>query len=128
MLVKNPTGFNQTLAILKTKTALPLALIAINDRLADGTDVSWLWDVDFEKFKTVFKKVILTGDRAYDMALRLKYAGFKGKTISFIIPEIESQSLKTKSTQIYILPTYTAMLSIRNILHRWGVARASWED
>jgi len=109
---------------------LPLLVIAINDNFADGTDVSWLWDVDFEGLKGDVKRVILTGTRADDIALRLKYAGWAPHSLS-VTPKVEralNQALATKSQPIYVLPTYTAMLTTRDILYHWGVIHASWED
>jgi len=120
LLVKNPAGFNAVLEMLAKKKHLltqPL-LIAINDLTADGKDVSWLWDVNFELLKSRQSPVIITGLRAYDMALRLKYAGLNQKYI-ITLPSLKKalkQLKKSSSQPIYILPTYTAMLNIRKIL------------
>ena len=120
LLVKNPAGFNAVLEMLNKKKHLltqPL-LIAINDLTADGKDVSWLWDVNFELLKSRKFPIIITGLRTYDMALRLKYAGLNEKYI-IPIPSFKkalNQLKKSSSQPIYILPTYTAMLNIRKIL------------
>jgi UDP-N-acetylmuramyl tripeptide synthase len=121
MLIKNPTGFNQIIqTFLKPKPQTNPVLFCINDNIADGRDVSWLWDSALEDIAGYRGKVIVSGTRAYDMALRLKYAGFK--TASIVIePDIEQAIQKLlgsiKSGQLgYILPTYTAMLKARSII------------
>lgn len=129
ILVKNPTGFNQVLRYLQTQQDPCVVSLAINDKLADGTDISWLWDVDFELLADIQEKIrafYVSGIRAEDMAVRLKYAGVLSDRIhieknfnTFI-----SQSLdKTASGETcHILPTYTAMLDIRNLLKsRFGL-------
>ncbi|MGI5827394.1 MAG: MurT ligase domain-containing protein [Patescibacteria group bacterium] len=120
LLVKNPTGFDQvidTLHALKKKVTL---CIAINDRIADGTDVSWLWDVDFEKLAQITKKVIATGDRAHDLAVRLKYAGFSKK--QFLVSTNKEKAvqafLKSRGKQLFLLPTYTALWELRKLLRK----------
>ena len=132
LLVKNPAGFNAVLETLEAQKHLdsqPL-LIAINDLIADGTDVSWLWDVNFELLKSRRQPIIVTGLRADDMALRLKYAGVEPDLIK------TESSLKTAlkkitqswSTPAYILPTYTAMLAIRKILNQERLLHSTWKD
>ncbi len=122
-LVKNPTGFNQTIQTIKHLKARTI-LLALNDRYADGTDVSWIWDVDFEKLADFADNIIITGDRAYDMGIRLKYSQkeFKIKNLKFKI-ELDLNSavqtaleLTSPTETLYILPTYTAMLDIRKIV------------
>ena len=131
LLVKNPTGFNVTLETLKAKKHLnkPLLLI-LNDLIADGTDVSWIWDVEFEILSQRNKPVIASGLRAADLALRLKYAGLKPSLI-IIKPSIK-KALKSLQTQPdspkYILPTYTAMLNLRRILTKLKLIHSTWED
>lgn len=130
LLVKNPTGFNQTITTLQAKEPLPLLLLALNDKLADGTDVSWIWDVDLEQLNGKANKVIATGTRAYDLALRLKYAGFPPSAIR-VQPNLElalEAVLGTKDKQVYLLPTYTAMLNLRHLLVQKGMIHPSWED
>jgi len=107
-LSKNPTGFNQSLRTVLDLGAKQLLLI-VNDRIPDGRDVSWIWDVDFEMIpKDV--EVRVSGDRVYDLALRLKYA-----SITTSILERLEEALETKDT-MYVLPTYSAMLEVRKIL------------
>ncbi len=131
LLVKNPTGFNATLETLKAKKHLdkPLLLI-LNDLTADGKDVSWIWDVDFSLLSHRKPPIIVSGIRAHDLALRLKYAGLKPSHI-LIQPNLK-KALKLLSFQnhspAYILPTYTAMLKLRKILTRQKLIHSTWED
>jgi len=131
LLVKNPTGFNQVITTLIRKKSLPVLVIAINDKLADGTDVSWLWDVNFEALKGKSNNIIVTGTRARDMALRLKYAGIDLKNLSLITTNLKkalAEAVKSQAEQIYLLPTYTVMLEMRNIFRQWEITHSSWED
>ena len=93
-------------------------LIAINDNYADGRDVSWLWDADFEQLKNADKLVITSGIRAYDMAVRLKYAGIPQERIT-VEPNLEKAIQLAASTEetdkITILPSYTALLKINKL-------------
>ncbi|MFA6308260.1 MAG: MurT ligase domain-containing protein [Clostridia bacterium] len=134
ILVKNPTGFNQVLSFLFTEEKDMQIAFAINDKIADGTDVSWLWDVDFEELRTIENKIGIiyaSGIRADDMALRLKYAGVSTEKIQ--IEEdynnlIEIGLSNTKEGQtFYILPTYTAMLAIRKILKKKYKLKEFWK-
>lgn len=131
-LVKNPAGFNVTLQTLKSLNHLltkPL-LIILNDLIADGTDVSWIWDVDFEWLNKRQTPVVVSGLRAYDLALRLKYAGVKPDLVH-IYPNLD-QALNHFSSlsgsQGYILPTYTAMLALRKTLFKQKLLGSSWKD
>jgi lipid II isoglutaminyl synthase (glutamine-hydrolysing) len=131
LLVKNPTGFNVTLETLKKNNQLsqPLLLI-LNDKIADGTDVSWIWDVDFSLLTSRSTPVIVSGTRYLDLALRLKYAGLES---SLVTPEPKlKKAIKLLSKQkgefAYILPTYTAMLSLRKILVNQKLIHSTWED
>ncbi len=129
VLSKNPAGFNETV-----RTAVDLAhgrnfVIGLNDRKADGTDVSWIWDVDFELLKDKARLVIPAGVRAHDLAVRLKYAGVTAEP-----PQTDpgqALDLLVKGTDTgdtaYMLCTYTAMLDLRAELVRRGWARPYWE-
>ena len=110
-LIKNPTGASE---VLKTVDLNSNIVIAINDNYADGRDISWLWDSDFEQLKDAHKLIITSGIRANDMALRLKYAGIpQGKII--IEPNIKKAvDIATKDGKTTILPSYTALLKINN--------------
>ena len=132
LLVKNPTGFNtvlETLSKAKKLTNTPLLLI-LNDIIADGTYVSWIWDVDFEILKSRKTPIIVSGLRAHDLALRLKYAGINPKLIQ-IQPKLTkafNKFIQLKGIQGYILPTYTSMLSLREILRKKKLIHSSWKD
>lgn len=112
-LIKNPTGASE---VLKTVDLNSNILIAINDNYADGRDISWLWDSDFEQLKNAQKLVIASGIRAKDMAVRLKYAGIEQERI--IIEENIQKAIEiasnseNKDERITILPSYTALLKI----------------
>ena len=110
-LIKNPTGASE---VLKTVDFNSNILIIINDNYADGRDVSWLWDTNFEILQGVNKTIITSGTRAYDMAVRLKYAGINNvKVIQNIDEAVRFVSGKgADRSNITILPTYTALLHI----------------
>ena len=90
-------------------------LIIINDNYADGRDVSWLWDAEFEGLKDVKKEIVVSGIRAYDMALRLKYAGVENIKIIPDIKKAVDYTGRIADNNITILPTYTALLKINKI-------------
>lgn len=134
ILIKNPTGFNQVLNFLMTVENPAVIALSINDKLADGTDISWLWDVNFEAFSEIQSRVsgfFVSGIRAEDMAVRLKYAGIFTDRITI---EKEYGALLDKALDLlkagetlYILPTYTAMLDIRKILKKRFHLRNFWQ-
>jgi hypothetical protein len=106
--------------------------VAINDRFADGTDVSWLWDADFERLEGRVAHAVVSGIRAADMAVRLKYAGVEPERIVVEpdlarAPDTALAALPAGAT-LYALPTYTAMLDLRAELVRRGWVRPFWED
>ena len=111
-LIKNPIGANE---VLKTVDLDSQILIVINDNYADGRDVSWLWDAEFEFLKGAKREIIVSGIRAYDMALRLKYAGVENIKIIPKIKKAIDYTGKTADNNITILPTYTALLKINKI-------------
>jgi lipid II isoglutaminyl synthase (glutamine-hydrolysing) len=137
LLIKNPVGFNEILRTFVTGAEAKNVLIAINDNDADGRDVSWLWDVDFEMLadareegKTEAAPFTVSGTRAQDMAVRLKYAELP---VGPVIPDrkqaIESALAATPPGEtLYVLPTYTAMLEIRHTLSELGYTHPFWED
>ena len=116
-LSKNPTSMNQSLATISDMKAKNLLLV-LNDRIPDGQDVSWIWDIDIERFTKQFTSVTVSGDRTYDMAVRLAYAEYEN-----IIAEPDLKEAITKAVEqtpsnqtLFILPTYSAMLEVRKIL------------
>jgi len=120
VLSKNPTGFNESIqTYVSSKQNGPLLLL-LNDRIPDGTDVSWIWDVDFELLDTGRKEIIISGDRAYDMAVRIKYAlsTMESVTVSESLASALDIALSgcEKEETVWILATYSAMLEIRKII------------
>jgi len=116
-LSKNPTSFNESLKTIANLNANNLLLV-LNDRIPDGRDVSWIWDVDFEDFSSQFKNITVAGDRTFDLGLRLKYAEFKNFQTKKNLAEATNVALEKtlKNDTLYILPTYSAMLEVRKIL------------
>jgi lipid II isoglutaminyl synthase (glutamine-hydrolysing) len=127
-LVKNPSSFTQVIRTQLVEGPDRALLVAINDNFADGRDVSWLWDVDFEALAGRHDRVTATGTRATDLALRLKYAGLPCDAE----PDLESAldgfvaSLAPGETGV-VVPTYTAMLELRRLLGRRAELRGFWE-
>lgn len=134
-LVKNPVGFNQVIRTVFPASAAAEprnALIYINDLFADGTDISWLWDVDFERLAGTAGFVLTSGTRAEDMLVRLKYAGVDAARLD-LVKDVEA-ALRAGLDRtpvggtLYVLPTYTAMLDVRAVLSRWGCVERFWEN
>ncbi len=130
LLIKNPAGANEVLRTLCLEAAggkLDL-WIGLNDGIADGRDVSWIWDADFELLAEATRGVVCAGRRAAEMALRLKYAGFSPSAIE-VEPEIEAsidRALGTAGGRLFALPTYTALLELHKLLAGRGLAREFW--
>ena len=129
ILVKNPAGYNQALDTLSLNKDDFSALFMLNDNYADGRDVSWIWDVDFEKISSLnMHDIFVSGIRMYDMAVRLKVAGLDVN--KFVLEEdYEKLTEKLKnasSKKIYILATYTAMINYRKYLHSKGYINKLW--
>ena len=121
-LGKNPAGFNQLLSFLQNIPDKFVLVLCLNDRGADGTDISWIWDANFEELCNLagtLEKVIVSGDRAADMAVRVKYAGVDPRFVT-IEHDYERlvKELETEERPIYMIPTYTAMLELRETLIR----------
>ena len=131
LLAKNPTGFNEVLRTAIRFGRATSFLIALNDRIADGQDVSWIWDVDFEQLNAVARHIVVTGDRALDLRVRLKYAEIPGDRIEVVPDWQQALSAAAAATPqaetLFILPTYTAMLELRAVLTREGSLRPYWE-
>lgn len=134
-LVKNPAGANEVLSTFLENPGRINLLIAVNDNYADGTDVSWLWDVDFEQLEAVRPRlapVTVCGTRALDMSVRLKYAGLESSLIN-VLPDtrralVNFLQAETGKGALLIMPTYTAMLELREAIHRMGFARQYWDE
>lgn len=118
LLSKNPTGFNESLRTASSSREKGPVLFVLNDRIPDGRDVSWIWDVDFEEYRS-FPRYIVSGERVPDLALRLKYAEISSKTygIESLGTAIAMGTGALKSNEVlWILATYSAMLDVRKIL------------
>lgn len=121
LLSKNPTGFNQSINAVNNLKGKRAVLLVLNDRIPDGRDVSWIWDVDFEDLAA--KRIIVSGDRAFDMAIRMKYTqetkdfNSKVKIVENLEAAIHLATEEThKDETLFILPTYSAMLEVRKII------------
>ncbi len=116
-LSKNPVSMNESLQTIKDLGAKHV-LFVLNDRIPDGRDVSWIWDIDVENFKNTFNRAIVSGDRTYDMAIRLEYAEYKNVDAEPDLALALDDALeKTPEKEtLYVLPTYSAMLEVRKIL------------
>ena len=125
MLVKNPAGCNQIIEFLENIKEKFILIVCLNDRGADGTDVSWIWDADFEDLAAMSEyidRIIVSGDRAEDMAVRIKYAVGVSDLIS-IERDYEHlvQWISQQDKPVFIMPTYTAMLELREaVIRRCG--------
>jgi UDP-N-acetylmuramyl tripeptide synthase len=138
LLIKNPAGANEVLRTLLLETAAESTdgdrsgtldlWIALNDRIADGRDVSWVWDADFELLAGAIRRVSCAGTRAAEMAVRLKYAGWPEGAIEVDEDIASSFDRATESAgqRLFALPTYTALLELRNLLADRGLAREYW--
>jgi UDP-N-acetylmuramyl tripeptide synthase len=132
ILVKNPAGFNAAIGALLETGRRPRLLAALNDRDADGRDVSWIWDADFETLAPAVQHAVVTGIRSRDLANRLKYAGVTRERIevvagwgSAIDRAIGAAPL---GDEVVVLATYTAMQALRGELARRGHVAPFWED
>ncbi len=132
VLIKNPTGFNEVLRTLAMSEMTDPVLILINDLDADGRDVSWLWDVDAEHLAAVEAPLYTGGIRSGDMAVRLKYGGIPPERIIPLgdVAEALDPFIETipEGGTAFVLPTYTAMLRLRELLHRRGSVQMFWEQ
>jgi UDP-N-acetylmuramyl tripeptide synthase len=130
LLVKNPAGANEVLRTLETGVP-PVLLLALNDAIADGRDVSWIWDVDFEPILAHVGRVVVSGERAAELGLRLVYGGLPEDRLE-VLPSLEAAldrglQLIEAGTDLVVLPTYTAMLALRAILTERGDVRPYWD-
>ena len=132
LLIKNPAGANEAVRTIVEGGAPSLAVVALNDAIADGRDVSWIWDVDFEPLSEGLERLVVTGERAAELALRFKYGGLDAAAIE-LIPRLERAldrglELTPGGGELIVLPTYTAMLGLRKIVAERGYVRPYWES
>jgi UDP-N-acetylmuramyl tripeptide synthase len=131
LLVKNPAGANEVVRTLVDGGPPRVAVVALNDDIADGRDVSWIWDVDFEPLLAGLERLVATGSRAQELALRFKYGGLDREAIE-VVPSLERAldrglELTPAGGELVVLPTYTAMLALRSIATERGLVRPFWE-
>jgi UDP-N-acetylmuramyl tripeptide synthase len=131
LLIKNPAGANEVLRTLGHGGPREVAVVALNDAVADGRDVSWIWDVDFEPFLGSLRRVIVSGDRAAELGLRFAYGGVDLAAIE-IVPGIAAAldaglAVTPEGGELAFLPTYTAMLELQRVAAERGYVRPYWE-
>ena len=131
LLIKNPAGANEVVHTLEQGGAPSLLFIALNDAIADGKDVSWIWDVDFEPLLARVEHVIASGDRAAELGVRCVYGGLD-ETALEVEPDLaraldRGLALTPPGGELVVLPTYTAMLALQRILTERGHAKPYWE-
>jgi UDP-N-acetylmuramyl tripeptide synthase len=131
LLIKNPAGANEAVRTIVDGGAPSVVVIGLNDAIADGRDVSWIWDVDFEPLLPGLDRLVATGDRAAELALRFKYGGLDPDRID-VLPSLQAGldrglELTPAGGELVVLPTYTAMLALRKIVGERGFVRPYWE-
>ena len=128
LLVKNPAGANEVLRTLTLEDGDLDLWIALNDRIADGRDVSWVWDADFELLAGRVRRATCSGTRAEEMALRLKYAGIEAQLdVDRDLERSLDSAVAGANGRLFALPTYTALLELRDLLADRGLAKR-WAD
>ena len=142
VLVKNPTGFNESLRLVLSDDGLRHLLFGLNDNGPDGRDVSWIWDVEFEQCRGRLAYLAISGQRAKDLALRLKYAGvcadYRGRPdASTIVPMLGEDMVRTffraveqtpEGETLYVLSSYTALWTLRRELVQRGYLAPFWRQ
>jgi len=131
LLIKNPAGANEVVGTLLESSPPRLAVVALNDEIADGRDVSWIWDVDFEPLLSGLDRAVVSGSRAAELALRFAYGGLDRGRIE-VVPALEAAldrglELTGAGDELIVLPTYTAMLGLRGIVARRGLVPDFWQ-
>jgi lipid II isoglutaminyl synthase (glutamine-hydrolysing) len=131
LLIKNPAGANEAVRTLVDGGPPRVAVVALNDAIADGRDVSWIWDVDFEPLLDHLETFVATGGRAAELALRFKYGGLDESRI-VVEPDLaraldRGLALTPDGGELVVLPTYTAMLALQRIVAERGLAKPYWE-
>jgi UDP-N-acetylmuramyl tripeptide synthase len=141
LLVKNPAGANEVMRTLALEPGEHDLLGILNDNIADGRDVSWIWDADFETLAPRVRRATCSGTRAAELALRLKYAGVPADRIAVqsSVPLALDRALADGQSDtpdgeltpadgraLYAIPTYTAMLELRDVLRARGHVQSSW--
>lgn len=132
LLAKNPTGVNQNVRTILSNPGKLHLLVVLNDRTADGQDISWIWDVDWEPLDSRLGSLTLGGDRAWDLALRFQYGGFDMDKVKVAPDPAKALDIALAATPtghtLSALPTYTAMLDLRWVLTQRGYTTAYWSS
>jgi UDP-N-acetylmuramyl tripeptide synthase len=131
LLIKNPAGANEAVRTLVDGGAPDVLVVALNDEIADGRDVSWIWDVDFEPLVPSLRTLVAGGGRAAELALRFRYGGLDEAAIE-VEPDLGNAldrglELTPAGGELVVLPTYTAMLGLQRLLASRGLTRPYWE-
>jgi len=131
LLIKNPAGANEAVRTLVDGGAPLVLVVALNDEIADGRDVSWIWDVDFEPLLPGLERLVASGGRAAELALRFRYGGLAEDAIE-VEPDLaraldRGLELTRGGGELVLLPTYTAMLGLQRVLASRGLAKPYWE-
>ncbi len=131
LLIKNPAGANEAVRTLVDGGAPKVAVVALNDAIADGRDVSWIWDVDFEPLLEGIDTLVASGSRAAELALRFAYGGLDESRI-VVEPDLaraldHGLELTPVGGELVVLPTYTAMLALQRLVAERGLAKPYWE-
>jgi UDP-N-acetylmuramyl tripeptide synthase len=131
LLIKNPAGANEVVRTLVDAGTPGVVVVALNDEIADGRDVSWIWDVDFEPLLSGLDHLIASGSRAAELALRFRYGGLDEDAID-LEPDLgraldRGLELTPDGGELIVLPTYTAMLGVQRLLAARGLAKPYWE-
>ena len=130
LLIKNPAGANEAVRTLVDGGSPRVLVAALNDEIADGRDVSWIWDVDFEPLLPGLETLVASGGRAAELALRFRYGGLDEDAID-VQPDLAAAldrglQLTGSGGELVVLPTYTAMLGLQRILTERGLTKAYW--
>ena len=131
LLIKNPAGANEAVRTLVDGGSPRVLVVALNDEIADGRDVSWIWDVDFEPLLPGLGTLVASGGRAAELALRFRYGGLDDDAIE-VEPDLgdaldRGLELTPAGGELVVLPTYTAMLGLQRILTARGLTKPYWE-
>ena len=131
LLIKNPAGANEAVRTLVDGRAPRVLVVALNDEIADGRDVSWIWDVDFEPLLPGLEVLVASGERAAELALRFRYGGLAEDTIA-LVPDLGAAldrglALTPDGGELVVLPTYTALLGLQRLLASRGLSQPYWE-
>jgi UDP-N-acetylmuramyl tripeptide synthase len=132
LLIKNPAGANEAIRTVVDGGAPKVAFVALNDAIADGRDVSWIWDVDFEPLLDAVGTLVVGGERAEELALRFVYAGVPRERLEVVPRSLETAldravELTEPGAELVCLPTYTAMLQLRRLIAARGLVKPYWE-